>query len=377
VNVCFTVAVASMFPARPLFEKLISDDLFNPFILVIPDVRFGKDKIVESQLRCFTEMLKNYSEEYIKLISLENDNFDIRKKVDIVVPSHPYDISNEKYNLESFHENEKLSVLINYGFFRSVFDRIIYAMYNYSSFWKVFIETEYNLAEYRNYSLSGGENAVLSGYCKMDTYKETKKKNGKTIMICPHHSVDGGHNKYLNLSNFIAYAELFLTLPSKYSDITFIFRPHPALFLFLETPSQWGKERVDDYISKMKAHANVIYSDYADYFQDFALSDGIIQDCGSYLVEYFYTKKPCCYMLKSKRDINGKFTELGRLCLDNCYIAYEEKHITEFIDNVIINGNDPKKLSRERLAEEKIMFNYPKATDAIVDELKRELGVKK
>ena len=374
VNVCFTVAMASMFPAKPLFEKLVSDDLFNPFILVIPDLRFGKDKIAEGQLRCHAEMLKSFNEEYIKLVSLENDSFDILKEVDIVVPSVPYDVSIDKYNIKNFHKNKKLSILINYGFFRSVVDRRVYAYPSYSTYWKVFLETEYNLAECRKYSLSKGQNAVLSGYCKMDTYKEIEKRNGKTIMICPHHSVEGGYNKYIGLSNFLVYEELFLALPSKYPEITFIFRPHPVLFIFLEKPSQWGKARVDDYISKMKAHANVVYSEQADYFQDFALSDGIIQDSGSYLVEYFYTKKPCCYMLKSKSDIDEKFTELGKLCLDSCYIAYEEKHIIEFIDNVIINGHDPKKLLRERLAEEKIMFNYPNATDAIVHELKRELG---
>jgi len=377
VNICFTVSIASMFPARPLFEKLICDDLFNPFILIIPNLRFGKDKIAEGQLRCRAEMLKSYSEEYIKLVSLENDDFDIRKEVDIVVPSLPYDISIDKYNIRNFHKNNKLSVLINYGFFRSVYDRKIYASYAYSSCWKVFLETEYNLAEYENYSLSKRQNAVLSGYCKMDSYKEIEKRNGLTIMICPHHSIDGGYNDDLRLSNFIAYAEFFLTLPSKYPNITFIFRPHPALFLLLGTPAQWGRAKVDDYISKMKAHENVIFSEQADYFQDFALSDGIIQDCGSYLVEYFYTKKPCCYMLKSKNDIDEKFTKLGKLCLDNCYIAYEEKHIIEFIDDVLINGHDPKKLSRKRLAEEKIMFNYPKATDVIVHELKRELELEK
>jgi hypothetical protein len=304
---------------------------------------------------------------------MENDNFDIRKEVDIVVPSLPYDTSIDKYNIKNFHKNNKLSVLINYGFFRSIYDRKIYATYTYSSYWKVFLESEYNLSEYKDYSLSKGQNAILSGYCKMDTYKEIERKQGTTIMICPHHSVDGGHNDYLSLSNFITYAELFLALPSKYPSITFIFRPHPVLFMFLEKPSQWGKARVDDYISKMKAHVNLIYSEQADYFQDFAMSDGIIQDCGSYLVEYFYTKKPCCYMLKAKSDINEKFTELGKLCLDNCYIAYEEKQIIEFIDNVIINKHDPKRISREYFAEEKVMFNYPNATDAIVRELKQEL----
>ena len=145
------------------------------------------------------------------------------------------------------------------------------------------------------------------------------------------------------------------------------------LFTILSWDRHWGKEKVQEYIAKMKLHPNVIYSDGGDYLEQFVQSDGIIQDCGSYLVEYLYTKKPACYMLKTPEDIDAKFAELGKRCLEQYYIAYNEQDIIDYIDNVIIGGDDPKKLSRKKFAEEVVMLNYPHASEKIVAEIKKEL----
>ena len=71
-------------------------------------------------------------------------------------------------------------------------------------------------------------------------------------------------------------------------------------------------------------------------------------------------------MLKSEKDIDEKFAPLGKQCLENCYVAYNEKAITDFIDNVVIKGNDTKKEQREKFAKEVVMYNYPNASKSIV-----------
>ena len=127
----------------------------------------------------------------------------------------------------------------------------------------------------------------------------------------------------------------------------------------------------------MRNYSNVRWSGGADCFQDFADSDGIIQDCGSFLVDYFYTGKPCCYMLKSPKDITEKFAPLGQDCLKHCTLAYDEKAIVDFIDTVIVGGNDPLADGRRQFAHTRIMLNYPHASDIALDAIKRELGVLK
>ncbi|AEP30640.1 CDP-glycerol--poly(glycerophosphate) glycerophosphotransferase [Brumicola nitratireducens] len=111
----------------------------------------------------------------------------------------------------------------------------------------------------------------------------------------------------------------------------------------------------------------MIFSDGGDYFEEFAVSDGIIQDCGSYLVEYFYTLKPQCYLLKSPCDIDTKFVELGKQCLSHCYLAYNQKEIINFIEKIILGENDPKQKDREKFAQQEIMINHPYVAKEIVN----------
>ena len=115
------------------------------------------------------------------------------------------------------------------------------------------------------------------------------------------------------------------------------------------------------------------YNKIGDYLDLFSQSDGIIEDCGSYLVEYFYTNKPHCFMLKTPDDIESKFTPLGVECLKHCYIAYNEKAITDFIDNVILKGEDTKKEQREKFAKEVVMYNYPNVSETIIEYIQKQL----
>ena len=373
IKVAFLVPLASMFSAKALFEKMIKEDNFEVSLVVIPDMRFP-EKTKQNLDKTVEELSQYKNIMHIVPIIEKEDKTKLKDIADIVVCSLPYDVSHEQYKLENIIKNGMLPILVNYGFYRSLYDRELIGNDRCSLYWKIFTETELNQEEYNNFQKIKGKNTFLSGYCKMDTYSNYKKTTDKTtIMIAPHHSVEGGFNDTLGLSNFYNYSELFLKLPELYPQINFIFRPHPALFMLLSQKKYWGEEKVNAYLNKMTSNPNVEYSTKGDYFVDFANSDGIIQDCGSYLVEYFYTLKPHCYMLKSEKDIDKKFTPLGKQCLENCYIAYDEKSITGFIDNVILKGEDTKKEQREKFAKEVVMYNYPNASETIIEHIKKEM----
>ena len=374
INIVFLVNMASMFAAESLMNEMKQNKKYNVSLYIIPDVRFTR----EENYRIYEETYKELKEKYdfaekAVIIDYEKDEIieykNLVKQADIVCYPSPYDVSYSLYNPYYAVQENILSIHINYGFFRSIYDRFIYALDNYNSFWKVFLETEYNMEEYKQYGRCNSINAVLTGYAKMDRlseYMATKKENKrKRIIIAPHHSVDGGMNKMLALSNFEKYADLFLELPLKYPEIDFIFRPHPVLFSTLKNNNKWGETKVENYINKLKSYKNVIYSTEGDYLEIFANSDGIIQDSGSFLVEYFYTGKPCCYMLKTKKDIKEKFNTLGIKCLEHVYIAFEKQNILDFIDNVIINDNDILKEKRNNIMKE-IMIGYPSVIEEIL-----------
>ena len=375
INIVFLVNMASMFAAESLMKDMMQNKKYNISLYIIPDVRFTREESYRIYEGTYKELKEKYDfAEKAVIIDYEKDEIieykNIVKQADIVCYPSPYDVSYSLYNPYYAVQENILSIHINYGFFRSIYDRFIYALDNYNSFWKVFLETEYNMEEYKQYGRCNGINAVLTGYAKMDRlseYMATKKENKrKRIIIAPHHSVDGGMNKMLALSNFEKYADLFLELPLKYPEIDFIFRPHPVLFSTLKNNNKWGEAKVENYINKLKSYKNVIYSTEGDYLEIFANSDGIIQDSGSFLVEYFYTGNPCCYMLKTKKDIKEKFNALGIKCLENVYIAYEKQDILDFIDNVIINKNDKLKEKRNNIMKE-IMVGYPEVNKKIIE----------
>ena len=71
-------------------------------------------------------------------------------------------------------------------------------------------------------------------------------------------------------------------------------------------------------------------------------------------------------MLKSPETIKEKFSPFGEKCIQNCYNAYQESDITDFIDNVIIKGHDPQKQQRDEFAQKEILVNYPHVCEKII-----------
>lgn len=377
INVVFMVVNASMFAARPLFDEMRRDSIFKARICVVPDFRW-KDDPVPRMERVEEELGNAYGDDsLIRVRSAELGCWpDVLQGVDMVVYSLPYDVSSFRYNPRSILGRNILSICVNYGYYRSKYDRTIVARQNYAYFWKVICECDANLEEYREYSICGGMNAEVLGYVKMDRLATVVAEvhDRRRVLIAPHHSVVGGANKEMQLSNFLRYAKFFLSLPDRYPEIDFVFRPHPFLFTVLAKPGFWGPCRVQDWCNELRSKPNVIWSDGGDYFKEFVESDGCIQDCGSYLVEYLYTQKPCCYMLKCPTDIDDVFTPFGKDCLNQCYLAYNEDAIIHFVEDVIIAGNDSKAESRRAFAKT-VMVNYPHVAAAIIGSVKQSLGI--
>lgn len=367
IRCIFLVNLFSMFAAENLMnEMLIDKEFYEVELYAIPEIRFSDEEMLHELDKTYQALKEKYPFAK-KAVDVKDGKIvhynDVIDCADIVCYPSPYNVSYSLYNPYHAARQGILSIHINYGFFRSKYDRIVYQIDNYNNFWKVFLETEYNLEEYRRFGQCNAANAVLTGYAKMDGLasfqKQMNSSSRKKIILAPHHSVKDGENAILALSNFERYADFFLSLPERYPEIDFIFRPHPVLFPVLSRENKWGKKKVDAYLNKMKSHSNVAYSDGGDYMQVFAESDAIIQDSGSFLVEYLYTGKPCCYLLKDKRDIEEKFVELGKKCLEHCYIAYAEEEIIHFIEEVVMKGRDEKQSMRDTFRRQTLMLNYP------------------
>jgi hypothetical protein len=297
---------------------------------------------------------------------------------DLVFFTNPYEAMTYKYfTLNYLKDKDLLPIYISYGGeVSSQQNNTMLASPEMSLFWKIFVNDYASLERHQEHQIIKGKNVIVSGNIRMDEYANitTIEQNRKKIIIAPHHTIGNEYKNIFQLSNFLFYADFFLELPKKYPEIDFVFRPHPLLFVRLRQNDMWGKEKADKYIQHLLTNTNVIYSDGGDFIKLFAQSSAIIHDCGSFIYDYLFTGKPCCYMLKNKETLK----QLNTLAVKsiNCYyIAENSNDILSFIENVVIAGYDYKKNARIEFADKNLKINFPDAADYVIKELKQEFAV--
>jgi hypothetical protein len=380
VRAVFFVGDAAMFPARALFDAMRRDPRFDARLAVVPDLRgiAGADPAPAME-RCRAALAAAYPAEAFLPVARGADGRwpDVLSDfgADLVCHPSPYELSDFRYNPRWCVGRPFLPIHVNYGYYRSVYDRHVMAGRNYALFWKAFFECDATLAEYRGHSVLRGANAEVVGYVPMDALASFPPNPGprKRVLLCPHHSVEGGANDALALSNFLRYADFLADLPARFPELDFLLRPHPFLFPVLSRPKFWGPAKCAAWRERFLAHPNAAWTDGGDHLREFAASDAIVQDCGSFLVEWFYTGKPCCYLLKSEADL-AKFAPLGRECLKRCAVAYDEAAIEAFLRDVVLGGRDALAAEREAFRRT-VAVNHPHAAAAALAAIVHGLGI--
>lgn len=373
----FFVIFSSVFPTKPIFEKMLEDPCFDPYIMVTPDMQRSLEFKNETYQATFKELSEQYGDRVLHGYDVE-DGFYVQPDSDyqLVFFNNPYSKMAYKFHHVTYFGNKNaLTLYVNYGFAAIKYGRTIMKTDFYNLLWKVCIDSPLNRKDLAKHQPIKARNALVTGYLKMDRLAQAPihQRTRKKIIICPHHTVFGW--KALDISNFLRYKDFFVELPRKYPEIDFVFRPHPLLFSNLLEKGLWSQQQIDDYLERMTAAPNMVYDNSGDYFELFANSDAMIHDCSSFIGEYLFTGKPCCYMLKSLKDIKKVMNPMGVNCMKNYYKAFSEKDILKFIDEVVVSGNDPMKEARERFCAEELKFNYPHATDTVLDTIKKTLDI--
>lgn len=101
----------------------------------------------------------------------------------------------------------------------------------------------------------------------------------------------------------------------------------------------------------------------------FVNSDGMIQDCSSFLGEYHYTGHPQCYLLKSEEHAQSQFMDWGLELLSHTYKAFNEDDICQFVEDVVLKGKDLKRVARENFVQENLHHNYPHVNEWILTDI--------
>ena len=365
------VANDAMYGMDKVFRLMLEQpERWDPMVVIIPDVSRGYPHQKQTYLRAREYFTGLYGAgRVLDGWYMHSDSCpDLTDRFDIIYFADPYDaMAPEVHSIQYASTREVLPVYVNYGF-----DVGYYTMYSrmkgpeLNLVWKYFTETVFSQEDCRKLQVIGGKNVVLTGYPKMDSFAEYPTKpegTKKKILITPHHSVN---MEELPLSNFRTYHDLLLQLPDLFPEIRFVFRPHPLMFIRLINEKIWTEDQVDRYLQKLE-RAGIEYSDGGDYLHLFAECDAIINDSGSFTMEWLFTGKPGCFVMNEDLKEEHLTTQMNE-AITRYRIARSREDILRFISDIAAEPAFGRPVMDDWVREN-IAVNYPHAAEKILEEM--------
>lgn len=354
VNVVFFASVPSMWRYQGVYELMSKDKRFVTTIILTWFRTFSKEQNNEN-IKKLRDFFDSRNIPYKDSTLWSEEEFDIRKwlKPDILFYLQPYGKTfGNRLDSEFFYD--KLLCYVPYGVGSFSTNWMINTSFQNFA-WKLFYESEAYKKIAVDNTYNNGENIAVVGDANADEFLNSnhqdvwKKQasNKKRVIWAPHFTIEPEQKLHRGRGTFIALYDVMLTIAEAYRDkIQFAFKPHPRLRSALYQNAEWGKKKTDEYYEKWDAMPNTQLeeSSFVDLFMS---SDALIHDCGSFTVEYHYSKKPCMFFTDDLQGIREPLNELGRAALDVHYIGWAEKDIRSFLDRVVLGGEDEKKQARE------------------------------
>lgn len=373
INVVFFAMSLPMWRHQHLYEKMVRHPRFIPTIVILPSCSYTK----EQQDKDVISLRKYFDEKgipYVLGIQADGCVYDVRKNLspDVLFYPQPYwGILTEQLAYHRFYD--KLLCYTPYAFWTSK-DNWSYAQGLQKAAWKLFYSTELHRKDAICYSPVKDANVEIVGYPTADDFlssnhfdvwksQNTKKKR---IIWASHFTIFSGG--YLEQSNFLWMADLMLDIAKKYSTkVQFVFKPHPRLYTELCYNAKWGENKTKEYYRLWETMENT-QIETGEFVDLFMTSDAMIHDCGSFTVEYQYSGNPVMYVATDfERQLDEK-NDFGKLAMNQHYVGRKKEDIIEFIESVVLGGNDPMKEGRVQFKKDYLLPpNGKSVADNIMD----------
>lgn len=378
LNVVFIVNDASEWKYDSLYRLMTTDMDFNPVILVCPLITHYSTKQAQEIYQRTIDTFSNRGYNVIKASeSVTSIGLDVESlSPDIIFYSSLWtQYMHPKYSHS--YLRKYLKCYIDYGYC-SIADEWGYSSAFHGLMWRYFTECE----DMKELALKAQPrelvNAVVTGYPIYDEYEKaigdtSDWKNSdskyKRVIWAPHHTIEG-HDGLLQFSTFLENAEPMLEYAQSQKRIQFAFKPHPLLLQALYDHPQWGTERADAYYQKWADGDNtsLVTGAYIDLFKS---SDAMIHDCGSFIVEYLYSKKPVMYLGCNREEQSNI---VGIKAYQCHYHGNDINDIIRFIEKVVLNEQDEMKTIREQFYKDVLLPPHGCfVAENIVTEIKKKL----
>lgn len=381
LNVLFMAVDATSWKYDSLYLRMLDDPMFNPIILVCPQVNRGYEHMIE-KLRGCVEFYKIKKYKYIVTYKEETKEYFEAQSLrpDIIFYTNPYKgLIDDRYYIDQFPNS--LTCYVNYAF-NNVRHPWACNLPLHQNVWKYFLECDLNYQQTKLYSPIRAKNCVIVGYPMYDAFvlgssngKDWKINDDKhkKIIWSPHHTIDG-RDEMIKFSTFLLFYDIMVKMAKKYCEkIEIAFKPHPLLKVNLYEHPEWGKERTDKYYDFWLNGENttLVEGEYVDLFKT---SNAMINDSGSFTVEYLYVQKPCLFLSNYNRQIDANAIALK--AFDCWYHATTEEQIDSFISKVVLAGEDTMLEKRKNFFSKYLLPpNGCSVAENIINEIKKELKI--
>lgn len=374
ITVAFFALNSSLWKYDVLFNLLSQDHRYKPIIFICPVVDKGQKNMLELLIKTKNFFLQKGYDTIDTYQVKENRYIDIKKEYnpDIIFYDTPYDSQIYKeYNIYKFMD--KLTCYVPYSYM-VLNHEWAYNLPFHNLCWTLFYPNNLYADIASKKMVNKGFNIQVSGYPKFDEFLKEQNngdliwkvtdKNLKRIIWAPHHTIE--QNSDYNNSNFLMLHEFMIELTKTYkSKIQFAFKPHPLLKVKLYDHKDWGIDKTDNYFNYWLNNNNTTYlnDNYVDLFKT---SDALIHDCASFTIEYLQVNKPTLYICNNFTETY--FSELGQKAFNVHYKSFCNDDIIKFVDDVVLEGNDPKFIERKNFYD-KYLRRDTTASQSIINYL--------
>lgn len=282
-------------------------------------------------------------------------------KPDIIIYQHPWYVETSQGPV--ICSKFALTYYIPYNI-ANVATYIEYGLRFHQYIEKYYVLNDYVKNFYHEKQIQKTNNMLAVGHPQLDYYLNCNIKPRKYVIYSPHWTIKG---EGIGYSTFLENGELILEFAQKHPELNWVFKPHPLLFNRLCEFENWGKEKTQKYYDDWKKLG--IYCDNCDYMDLFNESVALITDCGSFLTEYLLTEQPVIHLVSANA---AEYNDNVKKIVKTYYQSHNNEELKKFLDKILIQKEDCKKINRINILKELNLANNNCAQN-ILNDIKNEI----
>lgn len=366
VRIAFLASSVSMWKSQELIDLLKRDSRIDLKVVLTPFSPYDVD-VQKSDIAMLRSYFQQHDTSFIDY-DFNDKPFDLRAEFNphIIFFVQTYgNIHCKEHDSQSYPD--RLNAYIPYSFWPGN-EKWGFDLPFHRKAWRIYYANSLLLSVAKSFSMIRARNGRVVGYPSADLFAKDvhedvwkiKDRSVKRIIWAPHYTITSerglgdSHSSFFELhEGMVEYARRNQT------RVQIAFKPHPRLKT--ELYKDWGKEKTDRYYEQWASMPNT-QLETGSYIDLFMTSDALVHECGSFMIEYHYSKKPCMYVMEGFEHFYSGMNTLGKKALDLHYKGTCMVDVEDFINRVVFDGNDPLLSEREHFYRTQLLPPNGKTT---------------